>query len=383
MAILVITWNFPPRRGGIENLMHELCTELSKKQSIYILTAWGSSSEPLKENIFRAPCRGLLAFGLYALWRGGMLLWCNPGIDVVFGGSVLTAPLILLLARLFKRKAVVQSHGLDLVHQSFFYQFLCVRWIKYCDRVVANSTYTASLAKQKGASAASVSVISPGVQPERFQSPDVAEASRRKFELEGKRVILFVGRLAKRKGVKEFIQHSLRRIVVEIPDACLVVVGDHPAESLTYQNDTIGEVEAAISAGGFLSHVRLLGGLPDADVVGLYQACQVVVLPALKSDSDVEGFGIVLIEAAAAGKPTVATRVGGIPDAVDDGKTGFLVEPGDYDHLSAVIISILTDGQSKRVMGEAAMQRVRDKFSWPKIAAQYEIEFEFSGLYYN
>ena len=375
MAILVITWNFPPRRGGIENLMHELCTELSKRQSIFILTACGSSSEALKSNIFCAPRRGLLAFGLYALWRGGKLLWQNPGIDVVFGGSVLTVPLILLLGRLFKRKAMVQAHGLDLVYQSFFYQFLCVRWIRYCDRVVANSTYTASLAKGKGASATSVLVIPPGVQAERFHVPDLAEASKRKFALTGKRIILFVGRLAKRKGVKEFIQHSLKRIVAELPDVCLVVVGDHPAESLTCRKNTIGELEAAISGGGLLSHVRLLGGLPDADVVGLYQASHVVVLPALESDSDVEGFGIVLIEAAAAGKPTVATRVGGIPDAIEDGKTGFLVEPGDYDHLSDVIISILMNGQTKRVMGEAGVRRVQDKFSWPKVVAQYEMEF--------
>jgi glycosyltransferase involved in cell wall biosynthesis len=106
-------------------------------------------------------------------------------------------------------------------------------------------------------------------------------------------------------------------------------------------------------------------------------------LPALKSDSDVEGFGIVLIEAAAAGKPTVATRVGGIPDAVEDGKTGFLIEPGDYDHLSDVIISILTDGETKRVMGEAAMRRIQEKFSWPKVVARYEVEFELSVLNQN
>jgi phosphatidyl-myo-inositol dimannoside synthase len=378
MSILVVTWNYPPRRGGIESLIHQLCAELSKKQSVFVVTARGDSNERLKENIFRAPCRGLLAFGLYALWRGVILLWRNPGIAVIFGGSVLTAPLILLLGRLFKRKAVVQAHGLDLVYRSFFYQLLCVHWVKYCDRVIANSTYTASLAKEKGASAASISVIPPGVHPERFQSPYVADASKRKFGLDGKRIILFVGRLAKRKGVKEFIQHSLGRIGKEIPDARLVVAGDNPAESLTHRDDTIEEIEAVISATGLLSHVRLLGALPDEDVVGLYQACNVVVLPALNSDSDVEGFGIVLVEAAAAGKPVVATRVGGIPDAVEDGKTGVLTEPGDYERLSDAVISLLTDEETKRAMGEAALRRVQDRFSWPKIAAQYEVEFGLS-----
>jgi phosphatidylinositol alpha-1,6-mannosyltransferase len=284
----------------------------------------------------------------------------------------------LLLGRLFKRKAIVQAHGLDLVYRSFFYQLLCVRWVKYCDRVIANSTYTASLAKQKGASPASVSVIFPGVQPERFQSGDAADVSKRKFGLNGKRIILFVGRLARRKGVKEFIEHSLGRIVKEIPDVCFVVVGDNPAESLTHRDDAIAKIQAASSATGLLNHVRLLGGLPDDDVVGLYQACNVVVLPALQADNDVEGFGIVLLEAAAAAKPTVATRVGGIPDAVEDGKTGLLTEPGDYECLSDAIISLLTDIGRKGVMGKAAMRRVQDKFCWPKIAAQYEVEFEFS-----
>jgi phosphatidyl-myo-inositol dimannoside synthase len=378
MSILVVTWNYPPHRGGIESLIHQLCAELSKKQAVFVVTAGADSNELAQENIFRAPCRGLLAFGLYALWRGVILLWRNPGIGVIFGGSVLTMPLILLLGRLFKRKAIVQAHGLDLVYQNLFYQLLCVRWIKYCDRVIANSTYTASLAKEKGASAASISVISPGVQPERFQSSDVADASKRKFGLDGKRIILFVGRLARRKGVREFLQHALGRIVKEIPDACLVVVGDNPAESLTHRDDVIREIEAVISETGLPRHVLLLGGLPDEDVIGLYQACDVVVLPALHSNSDVEGFGIVLVEAAAAGKPVVATRVGGIPDAVEDGKTGLLIEPGDYERLSDAIISLLIDGQTKQVMGEAAMRRVQDKFCWPKIAVQYELEFGLS-----
>jgi phosphatidylinositol alpha-1,6-mannosyltransferase len=379
MRILVVTWNYPPRRGGIESLIHQLCAELSKKQPVFIVTAFQDSSETAQENIFRAPCPGLLAFTLYAMWRGVILLWRNPDIGVVFGGSVMTSPLILLLGRLFKRKVIVQAHGLDLVYPSFFYQFLCVRWIQYCDRVIANSTYTASLAKAKGASGWLVSVIPPGVKLQRFQSPDVAEASKRKFGLNGKRIILFVGRLATRKGVKEFIQHSLGRIAKEISDACLVVVGNNPAESLTHRDDPMAEIEAVISATGSLSHVRLLGALPDEDVVGLYQACHIVVLPALQTDDDVEGFGIVLLEAAAAGKPVVATRVGGIPDAVEDGKTGVLTEPGDYERLSQAVISLLTDDEKKRAMGEAAMRRAYDEFCWPKIAAQYELAFGFSA----
>jgi phosphatidyl-myo-inositol dimannoside synthase len=377
MEILVITWNYPPRRGGIEYLVSNLCMDLRKRHSVVVVTSH-ASPVPDEEDIFRTPFPGLIPFALYALWRGAMILLRNRKIEVIFGGSVMVTPLVLILARLFGGKAVIQAHGLDLVYPNKLYQLSCVRWLKYCERVIANSTYTALLAKEKGTRNTLVSVIPPGVQPGRFQSTDVADASKRKFGLDGKRIILFVGRLAKRKGVKEFIQYSLGRIAKEIPDACFVVVGDNPVEALTYRDDTIGEIAAVISAKGLLSHVRLLGGLPDEDVVGLYQTCNVVVLPALQDDNDVEGFGIVLVEAAAAGKPVVATRVGGIPDAVEDGKTGLLTEPGDYERLSDAVISLLNDGQTKRVMGEAAIRRVQDKFCWPKIAAQYEVEFGVS-----
>ena len=377
MEILVISWNYSPRRGGIEYLISNLCMDLRKRHSVSIVTSHAPSDPD--ENVFRAPCPGLVPFAIYALWRGAMILSRNPKTRVVFGGSAMATPLVLILARFFRIKAVIQVHGLDLAYSNVLYQLACVRWVKYCERVIANSSYTASLAKDKGASDASVSVIAPGVWPEWFQADNVADASKRKFGLEERRIILFVGRLAKRKGVKQFIQDALGQIVMKIPNVCLVIVGDNPTESLTQRGDTIGEIEAVIEATCLQNHVRLLGGLSDDDKIGLYQACSVVVLPALNSQNDVEGFGIVLMEAAAAGKPVVATRVGGIPDAVEDGKTGFLIEPGDYERLSDAIILLLADGSTERTMGEAARRRAVSKFSWQKIAAQYEIEFGLSG----
>lgn len=377
MEILVISWNYSPRRGGIEYLISNLCMDLRKRHSVSIVTSHAPSDPD--ENVFRAPCPGLVPFAIYALWRGAMILSRNPKTRVVFGASAMATPLVLILARLFRIKAVIQVHGLDLAYSNVLYQLACVRWVKYCERVIANSSYTASLAKDKGASDASVSVIAPGVWPEWFQADNVADASKRRFGLEERRIILFVGRLAKRKGVKQFIQDALGQIVMKIPNVCLVIVGDNPTESLTQREDTIGEIEAVIEATCLQNHVRLLGGLSDDDKIGLYQACSVVVLPALNSQNDVEGFGIVLMEAAAAGKPVVATRVGGIPDAVEDGKTGFLIEPGDYERLSDAIILLLADGSTERTMGEAARRRAVSKFSWQKIAAQYEIEFGLSG----
>jgi phosphatidyl-myo-inositol dimannoside synthase len=376
MGILFITWNFPPRRGGIEYLLSNLVAGLRKNHSVFVITAYAPRSSSREEGVFRAPWPGLAAFTLYALWRGASLLFQNRRVKVIFGGSALVTPLVLILARLFRRKAVAQAHGLDLVYRKSLYQLLCVRWLKFCDRIIANSAYTASLALKKGARRGLISVIPPGVHPERFTGPVNVEALKKEFGLRDKQIILFVGRLAKRKGVKQFIEKSFLRIISEVPDACFVIVGDNPSESLTHRDDALGEIRAVISKMNLQARVRLHGSASDDELVKVYQACDVVVLPALAETDDVEGFGIVLLEAAAAGKPAVATRVGGIPDAVEDGKTGILVEPSDYEQLADAATTLLCDSRRNLTMGECAQRRVQEKFCWGKIIDQYELAFE-------
>jgi glycosyltransferase involved in cell wall biosynthesis len=133
-----------------------------------------------------------------------------------------------------------------------------------------------------------------------------------------------------------------------------------------------GEINLAVSRLGLEKQVRLLGAPSDDEVIKLYHACDVVVLPALDMMDDVEGFGIVALEAAAAGKPVVATRVGGIPDAVEDGKSGLLIDADDYKELSRSIMDLVADEKKRWGMGEYARSRVGEKFSWEKILERYE-----------
>src|ERR1044072_10005597 len=168
MEILVVTWNYPPRRGGIENLIAGLCRELRKNHSVKVVTTYSAARSSSEANVFRAPLPGLFSFALYVLWRGTILLARNDRITVVFGGSVLATPLVLVLARLFGRRAVVQAHGLDIIYQNFLYRQVCVRWLEFCDYVVANSRYTAELAQARGVLHERLAIIPPGVELDRF-----------------------------------------------------------------------------------------------------------------------------------------------------------------------------------------------------------------------
>ena len=375
MGILVITWNFPPRRGGIESLIGHLCASLKKKHSVFVITSHAACDIATDEAIFRPRWPGLLGFFLYAVFRGAVVLYRNHSIKVILGGSALMTPLVLVLARLFRRRAVVQTHGLDLTYRNRVYQLLCVRWLRHCDRVIANSQYTASLAVAKRAPQSVISVIPPGIDSRRFATSVPVEALKKEMDLEGKRVMLFVGRLARRKGLGEFIQFSLAEIVKAIPEACLLIVGENPTASLTHRDDVLSEIRVIVADLQLENHVRFLGSVNDEKLVKIYQLCDVVVLPVLEMKEDIEGFGIVLLEAAAAGKPSVATRLGGMADAVEDGKSGILVGPQDYDALRQTLIQLLRNDTHRRIMGRYARERIEQQFSWDQISERYELAF--------
>ncbi|MGZ8519749.1 MAG: glycosyltransferase family 4 protein [Candidatus Binatia bacterium] len=376
MEILVITWNYPPRQGGMEQLLASVCAGLSKDHRVSVITAYADKHFTAgEESVFRPASPGLVRYFLFAFTKGFALLCGNRNISVVFGGSVLVTPIVLILARLFRRKAIVQAHGLDLIYRNSIYQFFVVRGIRYVDRVIANSRHTASLAQQKGVTERVIEIIHPGVDWQRFQVAEDAVALKQTWGLAHRKVILFVGRLARRKGVTEFIEHSLADIVTQVPEVCFVIAGANAAESLTQHEDVAGEIRRAIERHDLSEQLRWLGAVSDAELAQIYALCDVLVLPVLDLDSDVEGFGMVALEAAAAGKPVIATRCGGIPDAVKHGASGILVEPGDYQRLSESIVSLLRDPQIGAAMGQSGRQRTEKEFTWGSVVSRYEATF--------
>jgi phosphatidylinositol alpha-1,6-mannosyltransferase len=126
-----------------------------------------------------------------------------------------------------------------------------------------------------------------------------------------------------------------------------------------------------VEALGLHDHVRLLGMLPEDDLVGLYRLAELFVLPVLEVPGDVEGFGIVLLEAALAETAIVATRAGGIPEAVEDGTTGLLVEAGNHDEVSGAILRLLSDDDLRERLAKNGAARARAEFSWEVIAARH------------
>lgn len=257
-------------------------------------------------------------------------------------GSGLTAPAAWTAARMAGGRSAVYVHGLDLIVDSTLYRRLWLPFIRRCDLVLVNSRHTRELALQARVPAERIRLLHPGtsVAPPRPQS---RAAFRQRHGLGAGPVLLSVGRLTARKGLAAFVTHALRPIVAAHPEVQLVVIGDDPVDALNAATADQGKaaVERACASSGLGAHVHLLGGVDDITLREALEAADLMVFPVRELPGDVEGFGMVALEAAAHGLPTVAFAVGGVADAVDPARSGRLVPAGDYAAFAAAVNNLL------------------------------------------
>jgi glycosyltransferase involved in cell wall biosynthesis len=203
-----------------------------------------------------------------------------------------------------------------------------------------------------GCDPAKIRVIPNGIHWETWADPPTGARFRKTFPQLGERLVLYAGRLATNKGLPDLVSAA-----ASFPEAELLLVGQDmgPGEAL----------DAQAAAAGITLH--RLGHLDNDLYRSAFGAAELLALP-----SDYEAFGIVLLEAAAAGLPVVATRVGGVPEAVAEGETGLLVDYGDPEALGAAIASLLSDATAAAALGAAGRERVTRDFTWESIVGRIE-----------
>ncbi|MBT8090967.1 MAG: glycosyltransferase family 4 protein [Gammaproteobacteria bacterium] len=345
-SILIVTRNYPPLTGGMERLMQHSVTTLASRFDVTLIGPTGCGEfAPAGVRTIECP-PSPFSFLTLALLRGWRSIR-SASFDAVVGGSGLVAPVTAFLSRVSKARSVVFVHGLDLVVDNRIYQHLFVPFLRRHDLLIANSQNTRRIATDKGCQASRISVLHPGstIPPESLLQD--AASIRVKLGFEKKKIVLFVGRMVRRKGLAEFLEKAWPRIVVRQPDAMLLIVGDSPDNALLQDPQGARRLMAAIErcAG---DTVRFLGTVEDGMLWDCYAAADVLVFPLIRVRGDVEGFGMVAIEAAACGTPTVAFPVGGVVDAVVDGVNGTLVPEGRYEAFADAVLSICAGGPPGR-----------------------------------
>ena len=338
LRVLVITRNLPPLVGGMERLLHNLVLGLAEYADVTAIGPRGCK-EQLPENIQVLETSEKLVPFLLCSTLLALRACQKTRFNIAIGGSGLIAPTLRILAGAYKLETIVYLHGLDLVLDSALYQRIFVPCITLIDKIIVNSRNTERLAVGKGVDPQRVNVIHPGT----FITDRPDEAAVRQFRAHHKirftKVMIFVGRITRRKGLSLFIERSLPLILRSQPESGLLIVGDNPKDSL----NQLGEAErvlSIISEHEFEDRVLFLGRLSDSDLETCYALADVQVFPLTEVFGDVEGFGMVAIEAAALGTPTVAFDTGGVGDAITPGN-GKLVSPGRYDEFASDVVEIL------------------------------------------
>lgn len=330
---LLLTLDYPPQVGGVARYHAAVVAALGDRCAVRVLRRDRHWLRALPRLLLFLPRDHLIVGELLPI---GTLAWIR---------SWLTEP-----GREGRRLSYsVICHGLDLQNASRTprKRWLARRILRSATHVIANSEFTAELAAVLGARPKRIAVVPPplGITPTLARPTQTPEV-RRANDLEHSRIILSVGRLIARKGFDTLI-HATAIVRRTHPRTTLVIIGDGSERT---------RLEALAKRKGIA--VRFLGTLDDAATAAWYAACDVfVLLPRELPDGDIEGFGIVYLEAGAFGKPVVGTRSGGVPEAIIDGVTGILVPPNDPDAAAAAIGQLLTDRVLTQRFGDAGRRR--------------------------
>ncbi|HBN55061.1 MAG TPA: glycosyl transferase [Stenotrophomonas sp.] len=362
--ILLITRNLPPLVGGMERLNWHIADELSRHAEVRMIGPAGSAARrPPRMELAEVPLHPLWRFLSTSAWRAACIArdW-KP--DIVLAGSGLTAPAALIAARTTGARACAYLHGLDAAVRHPVYRLLWHPAIRCMDTIIANSLPTARLASELGVMESRLRIVHPGTHwPDTPQPAHALRAFRERHGLGDGRFLLSIGRLTSRKGLREFVEHVLPAVVHAAPDIILAVIGDAPSDSLHASVQTRDSIQAIADAAGVGRNLRFLGIITDPlELACAYECAALHIFPVRSIPGDPEGFGMVAIEAAAHGLPTVAFATGGIVDAVANDRSGKLVPPGDYTALRDAILPMLADQEGAWRSGCRSFSL---DFAWP------------------
>jgi phosphatidylinositol alpha-1,6-mannosyltransferase len=362
--VLVISRNLPPLIGGMEGLIWHIVIELAKSFSVSVIGPRGCRSKlPLQSTAMELPARPLALFmGMSNLLGLREAIRRRP--HAIVAGSGLTAPISWFAARLVGSKCVVYLHGLDIEANHPLYRLLWRPIFRRCDLVFVNSRFTRKKAYGAGIPAKRIVILHPGVSAPNTNRQVEGEGFRARHGLDARPIMLYVGRITPRKGLAYFCERIMPTVIAAVPEAVLVVIGDEAVNALLKQGGEKTRAERALAKFQIAKHALFLGEFEaqDPELSAAYFAADVLIFPVQEKANDNEGFGMVAIEAAAHGLPTVAFAAGGVPDAIQDGISGNLIESGDHMAFANAVIHRLTFPADRKTREEA--RAFAKQFEW-------------------
>lgn len=363
---LVITNDFPPRVGGIQSFVHSLASQFPLGELVVYAPRWEGDllfDAAQRFPVVRHPTSLMLPTP--DVLRRARAIAREYACESVWFGAA--APLGLLSAALRRdpgvRQIVASTHG----HEVGWAKLPVARqMLARIGREVDNVTYLGEYTRERLAAACGPKTnfvrLPSGVDTAAF-SPDAAgDEVRRGYGLHDRPVVVCVSRLVARKG-QDVLIRALPAIRRRVPDTALLIVGGGPHRE---------DLQRLVRESGLEQDVVFTGSVPTSELPAHYAAGDVFAMPCRSRlrGLEVEGLGIVYLEANACGLPVVAGDSGGAPDAVLEGKTGYVVNGRDGDAVTERVSALLADESARKAMGQAGREWVSREWRWPTLAAR-------------
>ena len=358
--VLLVTNDFPPRPGGIQSFLHGLVSRLPPDDVVVYTSRWRGWEEWDATQPFRVVREDTsVLLPTPAVSRRAQSLLREHGCNVAWFGAA--APLGLLADSLRKagaRRVVATTHG----HEAGWAMLPGARQLL---RRIASSvdvlTYLGDYTRTRlagavgAANAAKLQRLTPGVDTELFR-PGLGAQVREDLGLSDRPVVVCVSRLMPRKG-QDTLVRVLPSLQQEMGDVALLLVGGGPYRS---------RLESMVTEAGLQGSVRFTGSVPWESLPSFYGAGDVFAMPCRTrlGGADVEGLGIVYLEASACGLPVIAGDSGGAPDAVLPGETGYVLDGRSREDLTAQLSRLLPDRGRRERLGARGREWVQQQWSW-------------------
>lgn len=368
---LLITPAFPPAIGGMQSHLFQRCKGASQDEIMVLAPRMEGGQEFDRRQRFKIYRWSNLGGETPGLRRAlqfllplcaTTLIYQREGFDTLECGQALPFAIIALLFQRAKGiPYLVWAYGNDILRPQRYRltSGLLRLGLENADLVAAISQETKEEVLRAAPGLKRVIIFSPVIDTQRFNPHLDGSPIRQRYLLEGKRVLLTVSRLVERKGVDKVIR-CLPRLCDVIPELVYVVVGSGPER---------GRLERLAQEMGISERVVFAGRVSGQELPLFYVACDLFIMPSgsARERWDVEGYGLVFLEASACGKPVIGGRGGGTQDAIEDGVTGLLIDPQDEDQVIEAILRILSDPPFARRLGGNGRRKALRKPDWSLI----------------
>lgn len=368
MKLLFITQDFPPGYGGIQTYSHEHAIRLAEECDDFAVICPDSSGTISEDSDYNFDVKRIKASDhlLYVqLFKILPVFLKSRKFNATFHAQWQTCmPAIRARSEGLIEKVFSAAHARELLYNPYKY-YPILGWIyalkrRYLlskiDHFFPVSNYTAGVLIKFGVDPDRITVVANGSDPELFK-PINSDALKKDLDLENRKVILTVTRLVKRKGV-DTVLRAISAIRDKFPNILYLIAGEGPEETRLKKLTTKLNLQ---------NQVKFIGRIDYKKLPEYYNAADMFIMASRTELPDVEGYGIVFLEANACGKPVIGTNSGGVPDAIVHGKTGLIVPENNDLKLVEAISELLCNSEIATLMGVKGRERVINEMNWDAV----------------